>query len=174
MKKRGLSPIIATVLILLLTVAAISLIASYLIPFIKKTLTLGTECINYREYFKFEDSFGYNCFNSTNNLHGVSIKTNVQGLAEKDTEGLGLALIFTDDLTSKKVEIKDNGSIEQIKILGPIAPLEVVKPGEILTYVYNGTPNLYTKVEAYAILKSGRICDKSDEINLVPCTKKLA
>ena len=47
---------------------------------------------------------------------------------------------------------------------------DIPQRGEIITYVYSfPEPEEYTKMEIYPVLKSGRVCEKSDEINIVGC-----
>jgi len=55
--KRGLSPVIAVLLLILITVAAVTLVATFLIPFVKDTLNDSTECVDYKSYFTFEENF---------------------------------------------------------------------------------------------------------------------
>lgn len=63
--KKGLSAVVATVSLVLLTFAAVVVISSFIIPLVRDNLNEGTECSAYRDYFFFEEEFGYNCYNGT-------------------------------------------------------------------------------------------------------------
>ena len=51
-KKRGLSEIIATIAIVLLTVGAITLVVAFVVPFVRDNLNSSTECLDYKEYYE--------------------------------------------------------------------------------------------------------------------------
>ena len=53
--KKGLSQIIATVLLLLMTIAAAAIIAGVVIPFTRERLDKGTECVTFQNHFKFQE-----------------------------------------------------------------------------------------------------------------------
>ena len=81
MDKRGVSPVIAEILLVMLTIAAIGIVAGFVIPFVQNTLTKSTECTNYNDYFKFQevfnvgsDEFRYNCRDAGDGLYGISVK----------------------------------------------------------------------------------------------------
>ena len=43
--KRGVSPVIATVLLLVLTLVAVSILSVFVIPFVKNSLSGGEDCV---------------------------------------------------------------------------------------------------------------------------------
>ncbi len=173
--KRALSPVIATVLLLLLTVSAAIIIAGVVLPFIRGNLDKSTECVDYRSYFTFEekfefedDSFRYNCYQG-DNLYGASIRA--EGNEELSEDIGGFKLVFIQKLgDSVSVEVKSGELVSDIRMLDAVkTELEVPKSGEVKTYVYDSGGKIYDKIEVYPLLKSGRICQISDEIALIKC-----
>ncbi len=83
MEKRGVSAVVATILIILLTVAAITIIWAAVIPMIQNSIGGSTACMN--ADISIDTSSGYTCFDSDDNVVGVQIK---QG--SKDVEIVGV------------------------------------------------------------------------------------
>ena len=50
-RKRGLSNVVSTILLVLLTFSAVVIVAGILIPFVRDSLNEGSECLDYRDYF---------------------------------------------------------------------------------------------------------------------------
>lgn len=278
--KRGLSEVVATMLTVLITIAAISFIASLVIPFVRNGLSSSTECFPAKDYFKFDDSQGYNCYDSAgryalsvtggnvgesaakdqeNRYHSADTNKNwnidsnennkfrtiigayhcdpttVDGYASgagdqtcsphsadtnsdwnidsnevntfntlisnngdyyldsstnKYVSGVitqagsnvevgnnitGFALVFggSGDSTTIKVSSGDvsSSAVGGIRVIGSSGNINVSSPGETMTYVYNaGQNNKYSQVYIAAILRSGKICEKSDSVTFNPCT----
>lgn|GEM_PF-1276270 len=172
--RKGLSEVIATLLIILISVAAIALLAQIVIPFVKNTLNKSTECLKYKDHYKFEEVFSsmngeqrYNCYKD--NLVGFSIK--VDSTAEVDLSGFDLVLI--EEGSSKKLSIRrgdvTNANLRMLN--SGISNLQVPTKGEIRTYVHEKQTGegQYIAMEVYPVLDSGRICEASDRIKLVEC-----
>jgi flagellin-like protein len=70
--KRGLSPVIATVLTIMLTVAAVAALSAFVVPFVRNSLQKSSECMDYGSYYTFEES-GYNCYSGS--FYAISIQT---------------------------------------------------------------------------------------------------
>lgn len=177
MKKRGVSPVIATVLILLLTVAAVALLAGFVIPFVKKELPKSSECLNYRDYFNFQEVFTiqgqeyrYNCHQ--NGKYGISIKA--VGTDDKLAENVaGFSLAFVENGSSERVDVLSgqdaNSSEGGIRMLNSsTSKIAVPEQSGVNTYVYNSGKSFYS-VEVYPKLKSGRICERGDAITFIDC-----
>ncbi len=171
-KKRGISPIVATVLLVLLTMTAALIIAGILIPFTKKNLNESTSCVAYSNYFKFDESFdtNYNCYNATSKLHGFSVRASNENLS---SQIIGFEVLFLKGGISEKASARDGDDVGtatgQIRMLEPsISNITIPKEGGVKTYVYQGTDS-FTDVEIYPVLKTGKSCDKSDRIKLLSC-----
>ncbi len=71
--KKAISGVIATVLVLLITVVAAGILISFILPFVQKNLVSSTECLDYKDYLKFDSSVGYTCYDDAG-LHGFSVR----------------------------------------------------------------------------------------------------
>ena len=60
-KKKGISEVVATMLLVLLAVLGVTIIAGFVVPYIKDNLS-STGCFKARDYYKFDNSFGFNCY----------------------------------------------------------------------------------------------------------------
>jgi flagellin-like protein len=179
MEKRGVSPVIATVLLVILTLAAVGLVANYLVNFTKTGLGKAGECIPYREYFKFDDSFGFDCGNA-NGLYAVSIKA-----ATVEDESIvnnikGFSVAFTDENGESSVANVYNGSVSECgpgktKMLNKVCGDVLIIPsmGGTKTYVYNSGGKRFKTAEVYAVLSNDRLCEKSDTIEIMDCTNQV-
>jgi FlaG/FlaF family flagellin (archaellin) len=168
--KKGISEVIATVFIIMLTVIAVAVIAAFVVPFVKNSLQKSTECFEYTGYFSLDSSSGLNCWmqNETSYLHGAYIKT----LAGKNiSEGLeGFVLVFYSlGGEAKTMTVKPGPSSGELWILNKAGQdINIPNSGEAKTYIYNSTAK-FDSVEVHPVLKSGRICAEKDSIELVKC-----
>jgi hypothetical protein len=169
--KRGMSDVVSTTLLVLITIAAAAVLTSFIMPFVKNGLESSSECLPYKNTFKFESSFGYNCFDSAN-LSGMSVRGN---LPENEAEmPLQFNVVFrSDNGETKRVDFVNGSSTSSA--IGRVALLDRTKTqliipsvGEVQTYVFNGDIR-YTEIEIYPVTKNGKICDKSDAIELPLC-----
>jgi flagellin-like protein len=162
MLKRGVSPVIATVLLVVITLVAVAILASFVIPFVKKNLG-SQECFDVLGHLKFESS-NYVCYLSgTDNRTGFSVRADDDNL-------IGFRAIFYAGGSSEPAEIlngTDGTTLNpQVFMLGGSSFLAMPQKGGVRTYVVHG---VYEKVELYPILKSGTTCDQSDSIELSRC-----
>lgn len=169
--KRGVSAIIATVLVILITITAAALVSQFVIPFVKNNLEKGGECVPYRDYFKFEESFSYqgnayyyNCEN--NGSYGVIVSAE-SGIDSSKIKGFSIS--FSNGVESKKVNILSDALIGEAKMLNSSDNLIVPSPGETRTYVANIGKTEMKSAEIYPILINDRVCEKTDEIKITKC-----
>ncbi len=163
MEKRGLSAIVATVLLIMITVVVAGIIAAFIIPFARNNLKSSTECFPLQDALKFDPTLPYNCY-SSGGKNGVSVKANYG----KTITLSSFALSFIKQGTSERVVVKADATTSQLTMLSGAASLEVPKSGELRTYVYNAGKS-FDAVEIYPIAASGNLCPKSDSINLDAC-----
>lgn len=173
--KRGLSEVVTTVLIIMLSVAAIGIIAGFVVPFVKNSLQKSSECLQYDNYLTFSEESGLNCYllSGQNYLHGVSITAlNNKELAENVE---GIVLVFrAPNAESKTITARTGAASSEFWMpaktdLGVAhSDIEIPSPGETRTYVYNASMQ-FNSADVHPLLKSGRICDNKDTINLISC-----
>ncbi len=174
--KRGVSTVVATVLIVLVTIVITAIIAQTVIKFTNDELTKSKECLDYRDYFTFEESLGYTCIQKrpSGSYYGFSVRAAV---GESDLNGSiqGFNIVLTKDASSKVASIT-RGQIRSTAVggvwmVGSTSNLELPSKGEVISYVYNSASGDYTKAELYPVLSSGRICEMSDSIRFQPCVE---
>ena len=161
MERKGVSPIIASVLILMLTIVAVVLIATFVIPFLRDSLSGSTECLPYRDYYSFDESFGFNCYEG-DTIH-FSVKAGTLDNAEQLNE---FRIVLLGESGSKAVPIKE-GESGLTGYNG--AAVEIPKTGEIISYSYDAGGTNFKSMEIYPVLESGKICDMTDSIKLTNC-----
>lgn len=156
-----MSEVVATVLIITLTVTGVAVIAGFVIPFVRENLQKSTECIAYKDYFMFDDALGYNCYvaNNENIIYGMTVKAGIDKKIEENIGGFEIVLKKNDG-TAKKL------SKEEIMTCGA-SKFELPKTGEIKTYAYSGEDIVSATI--YTTLKSGRICEEADKIDFIKC-----
>jgi flagellin-like protein len=171
--RRGVSPVVATVLLILITIAGISIIAGVLIPFISNNLETSTACIEYRNYYEFSSDFSFNCYKEYStpaaNGHAITLRA---GSDSEVGEGIkGFEMIFLKEGSSKKIVVLNGSQVSAlagVQMLGGGSIFEIPQPGEIRTYIINDS-SLYTGVEVYPVLVSEKVCDLSDSVILHLC-----
>lgn len=184
MNKKGLSTVVATVLILLITVAAATLIFTIVVPLVQNNLDKSTQCLSYQDYFKFQKSFefngseyNYNCHElvGTDNLYGLSITAaninksgNIQGFKlsfiKEDSKGI---TVFSGQPTNSSY-----GGIRMLDL--SISSTIIPGAGEVYTYVFNASSDLFSELEISPIIfssasASGKICPSTDKIKFTDC-----
>lgn len=165
--KKGLSPVIATIAIILLTVGAVGFIAGYVIPFVRDNLYGSTECLSYQDYFTVDEEMGYTCYESVGGyyLYGLSVHA---GSADPALVK-GVKLQFIAEGESVPVDVLAGGAIAStagsVRMLNASKPLEIPKNGETRTYVYNDSIK-FTRIDMYPVLQSGKLCDKTDSVRI--------
>ncbi len=167
--KKGVSTVVASVLIVMLTVLIVIFISQFIIPYVKNNLYKSSECLDYQKYFSFDDSLGYNC---KKNGMGYILSVKAEGQKELENNIGSLKLVFYGSGKSFGLEVKDNKARNNtFFMINNIinTPFKLPKTGETQSYAYNVSEN-YNKVEVYTLLKSGRTCEaKNDEITLENC-----
>ena len=162
--RKGVSPIVATVLILLITIVAASLISVFVIPFVKEGLSGGEDCFKVLGDLKFDEQ-PYNCnyFNNTASRTGFSVRLDDENIK-------GFKVTLGKDGSADPYEITDGGTDPLLTMLDPSNdfgdPLDFPSRGGVRTYVANGT---FDRVNLFPILENGRLCEESDSIELVTC-----
>jgi hypothetical protein len=178
--RKGLSTVIATISIILLTVVSVGIIATLVIPLVRDNLEDSTACIPYKDVYYFEEEFGYNCFKPDGNENWYGISIGAEKL-EEENKLIGFDLFFSKSGESSKVSVREgnpNGnSPGNIRMIDTSNNANIVVPnsGEVRTYVYiTDNTNLYESVDVAPVLEGGRVCEKSDSIKLstIECNNK--
>ncbi len=181
-EKRGMSPVVATVLLILLTISAVAIISNFLIPFTDKSLE-GTECLNYKDYFSFDLAFDFNCYDTANKKYVFTIRASPDNSSSEKIDGFGLRLADLEGglattvkaLSGVVEDSEENTNLGGIKMFNPDVGLgKIIIPSSgrrysVLSYNYPSDNAGYDRAEVYPILKGDKVCDKSDSIEIVNC-----
>jgi len=177
--KRGLSAVVATVLILLITIVLVTILAQVVIPFARDNLQHSTECIPYENYYNFDTSFSYNCYSVVSGKYIYKISVKAASIADSQEEDAdGFNLVVGSESSSKVVYVKkgtggscDVGGIKNLEDpCNSLSSLKIPNPGESQSYEYK-SEEVLTSVQIGSLLSSGRACDASDSMKQMPaCT----
>ncbi len=172
LKKKGMSEVVSSLLLILLTIASITIIVGVIVPFVKNNLG-KTDCFKTRDYFKFDESFGFNCWDELNNRYLITVKANGDNSNAEKINGFNLRFLSEGDINNVVLEIKDGETLSGFNMIDTdigggnlIIPFSGGKYS-VLTYNYTSSV-IYKKVEIYPLIGK-KVCDISDSINLVKC-----
>ena len=164
-RKRGISAVVATVLIILITVAAVTIIWAAIIPMIKDQTEGGTVCLDAVSQISIETAGGYTCYDST-----APAKVNVQvsrGAADFELAKLQIIISDADGRTkSSEVDVSEGtGGTNKLVVNG-----ERVITRSGVNEITSATP---VKVEIAPIVQTGsteKRCDISSSAVLSACS----
>ena len=158
--KKGISAIVATVLIILITVAAVTIIWAAIIPMISNELGGATECFDASASLSVISD--YSCYNAGD--ENVSIQVS---RATGDFELVGL-----------EISVGLEGSSETVEVNASSVP--AANGAKVYTIVTNGTTGVYNissdgadSASVAAIVKAGqteKLCDGSAVTEIRACT----
>jgi len=167
--KRGLSSVVATVLLVLLTITAVGIVAGVVIPLVRNLTEASNECYYARSHVTFAETDFACSVSGTPSRTGFSIQRG-------DADVVGFAISLYADGTSDPFIIRAGSLVPELRMLEDVSdfgttgnplPLKFPKPGGALTYVAN---KQYTRADVHAIVASDKSCDVSDTVLLMPCT----
>lgn len=157
--KKGISAVVATVLIILITVAAITIVWAAIIPMINNQLDQGTLCLDAVSQLSIMDA-GYTCVDSTAKTLSLQIKKGATNF----------------ELADIQVLISSGGNIESVKLLDTYALADLPDANEEKVFILNITAILLTgtidSVKIAPIVKVGNtqeICSVSSTKTLLEC-----
>ena len=171
MFKRGVSPVIATVLLLVLTVVLAGIIYSFVIPFVNEQLGNSKACLNVLDGVEFGNS-PFNCYDTATTTStyetGFSVK-----IKKESVVGFRVSLIDAQQNSYPKTFSPGQLTDAAIRAAGSGSSgygqtLTLPSTGGQRTYVTN---NRYSSAEISPIAESGDICAVSDVVTFVPCTE---
>ena len=181
MNKRGVSPVVTEVLLIMVVLAAFAILISFVVPFVKNSLGKSTECIPYKNYFTFKESFesatgsvSYNCFDG-NDLYKMSVEAS--GEEKLGDEIGGIEIVFTDKEGNSEVAKIEDGKaancekkgVRMLNDNGCTRILSIPLNGGAKTYSFNNSKTGFITAEVHPLLKSGSICEKTDSIEIKRC-----
>jgi len=157
MKKRGVSAVIATVLLILLTVAAVALIAGIIIPFVKNELDKSKKCFSINEQISVVQG-NFTCYTLSSTK--IMIKR-----TSKDFLLQGFMISISSGGSSKVYKIEDNIKTSGVKMHDNNETLRIPKAGEAETYVFSLSGN-YASISP--VIEGNLPCKEISE-QIYPC-----
>lgn len=150
--KKALSPVIATVLLIAISVALIAAILGIIKPFAESQLEESQRCYNILEGIEF--NYEYTCYNETN-------KTMVVSISQKDVEIEGILFIVTNSGGNESQTFNlNNISGDSYSIPGP-------ESGK--RYYFHNIEGKPSRIEIAPIV-GGKACESMDSThNIVTC-----
>ena len=155
--KKGVSPIITTVLLLLIAVSLVVLLGSFLYPYVQNMLEKGQECFDIAGQITIDSK--YTCFNSEDLKVQAAIK---RGTKEIEIGGFKISAIGGG--TSSVFDVKE-GTVEGVTMLDGETPekIELPERGGERTYLLN-VPSI-TNVDSIVVValrENGETCDETE------------
>ena len=177
--KRGVSALVATVLLVLITIAAVGLIWGAILPLIQRGMQQGQGC-GLETRLSINTRGGYTCYNSVSNAASVVVER-----PTTDFELAGLTLAISGQGMKNAYEIREGGLISQtgkncssgeiynmdgtcITTTGDcncavyfyngtnyVSDLQLPGKGEARTYLVRGLPYKASRAEVSPIVKVG-------------------
>ena len=162
MKKKGISAVVATVLIILITVAAVTIIWAAIIPMINNKLTTGTICLDAVSQLTIEKK-GYTCRTTGNDLK-IQI-----GHGAKDFDLADIQVLISSEGNTESINLIKDGIIAYIDNLpGANEEKTFTIPDANIT---TPTANI-DSISIAPIVKSGGgtvPCDNLDSVKIKLC-----
>ena len=160
--KKGISTVVATVLIILITVAAVTIIWTAVVPMIKKNLESGSACLDAISSVSIEGTQGLTCKNSSDGNVKLQI---ARGAKDFTLEDIQVVISTAEGVSYSTDLIEDWDAISGSKVV----------PGRNEEKVYEITDMKYenaTVIQIAPYVGSGsskNLCDSSDDFVLVDC-----
>jgi len=171
--KKGVSPLIATILLILISIIAIASIFAFVVPFVKDMLEESKECFNIPEQISIIDSSVYTCFNNDKSKIGVSVKRSSE---EVEIGGFKISVKGKDASntdTAVIVEIKQGEFPTDAYMLDGSQPPVLPGRGEEKTYVITLNDVTPEKVVIAPISAKGELCNVADEVEIPLCSQSV-
>jgi len=150
LKKRGISPVVATVLLIVIGFIAIGIIVGIIFPMVKESLGKGKTCFELREYFKILES-EYTCYDSTSTKLMVE-----RGMENISVRGFSVSIISGG--ASQVYKVFDGATgMKMWNGSDFLDNVETPKPGEARTYQFPIGNGEGAKIAALQI--DDNVCD---------------
>lgn len=150
--KRGVSEVIATVLLILVTIVAAVFIGMIAIPMIKDSLS-KSDCVKTVGKLNIIDNIAYSCYNDSKTSLMIEKKT----MGDLKLEGIAVSLSGNEK--SFLFKIKNGEQLENTTMSDGSLILNIPDDGEARTYNFTTAPGFeMIKAEIAPILEGGKIC----------------
>lgn len=163
-EKRGISPVIAVILLVLITFMAISIIWAFIKPMVETSLEEGGSCFQLRDYAEIVDS-EYTCYNEVGKNTSIMIK---RGFDDIEIKGFRVSIFSEGESKVYSVVINTTDNIKMWQAGNFVTSIELPEPGESKTYLFENL--IGTRAELAVITKTGKTC-KMGSYDIPECSK---
>ena len=160
--RKAVSQVVGTVMLIAITIMAVAIIASIIIPLVRDSLEGGASCFELRDHLEVRSSKRYSCYNGSADETRVMIKRNFNNVS---IEGIVVGLEDGGRMDSFEINGKANSNVKMLNSSGGEENARLLGPGEAKTYIFEGYSS---KAVSVAVKTSGRTCDEQD-YNLPKC-----
>lgn len=165
--KKGISPVIATVLLLLLTIVAVSILTYFVVPFLNGNLENSGDCFDLLNKVSLEEN-SYTCYTylssgSTQGRTAFSLRVDYEEPVQVKV------LLYKPGRTSAdNMILRDGANYSTLRMLDQdfSQTLDLPYKGAVRTYVLS---DVYEQIEVNPVLSSGKVCNEQRSIRLQPC-----
>lgn len=149
-KKRGLSSVVATVLLILISFLAILVVWKFILPMIRGNLEEGSTCFELREHAKIMSS-DFTCHN--NSRTSIMIQREMNNLSFS-----GFRVSIMAGGSSEVYDLENGKATTGVKTYGKSDDLIVLPaPGGAKTYIFEIADG--SKAKLGIITSSGKVCE---------------
>ena len=164
-QKRGVSELIATVLLIGVTISAAAMIYSFVVPLIQSNIEQSQKCVS----GLLEITRDYTCYNISSKELYIEIER-----SNADVNVTGIQILLSGGQSSGGVLIKEGPGTKEVRDFNPSLNLTIPKKGESNTYVINMTALGFAPESATASalvqLKIGeKLCGVSSQMAVGNC-----
>ena len=148
--KKGVSAIVTTILLILISVVAVGLIAGFMMPMLKESLKGGASCFELIDYVKIAQS-QYSCYDSE--------KTSLQierGMNNYSIKGIIVSIAKAGEST--RYELRDGKTVNGVKMKDGSEVIQIPTVGGSRTYVFLNEGNSETAKLA-VITENEKVCE---------------
>jgi flagellin-like protein len=168
--KRGLSEVVSTVLLILLTVAAAVIVSSFSIKFVMDYISKG-DCIKYAQMVEIINNPEYTCYNSTSGNENMRIQIGIKDLESKYYDKLiGFKVILYNNGVSNSYDITNGtGGSGNVRMIRDNASEIITIPGiaSEKTYIITGITSKPNSTIVYPVLKDKSCAEAKSELNII-------
>lgn len=149
--KRGVSDVVITVSMILISIVAVGVISAFVVPMIQKQLGKTSACLALRENFKVRTDISATCYNSTTAKLSIS-----RGSEKEEASGFSVSLVLS------------TGEATAYEIMNGTVPGLPTRNG-IKAYQFPISGGTLEKAIISTILQTGESCESVDFSGIRPC-----
>ncbi len=165
--EKGISPVVTTVLLILVSISAVIVIAGIIVPYVRSLLGESKECFATLEQLSINTESGYTCYYKDG---GDKIATITIERGTKDIDITGFLIRISGGGIGKRFEVKEGQNPDSVVMRhDSSSQLEIPGLGEEITYNFTTTLDEIEYVEVAPIMGSGNTCEPTDKADIFMC-----